>query len=193
MSLRSADFTGEWDYTSLGDAVELGRDVFLERRATFDRVTSRRRPAVVLGEGVQVLTWCAFSVEDDALLSVGAGSVLAGALVMAAERVTIGREVVISYQVTISDSDFHPLDPALRRQDAVALSPTGDRSRRAPVDTAPVTIEDGVRIGAGAIVLKGVTIGAGAVIGAGTVVTRSVPAGATMAGNPARPVSEMQA
>jgi len=35
-------------------------------------------------------------------------------------------------------------------------------------------------------VLKGVTIGDGAVVGAGSVVTRDVPAGAVVAGNPAR-------
>ena len=41
---------------------------------------------------------------------------------------------------------------------------------------------------AGAIVLPGITIGDGAIVGAGAVVTRNVEAGATVAGNPARPV-----
>jgi len=57
---------------------------------------------------------------------------------------------------------------------------------RAPLDFAPVVIEDGADLGVGAIVLPGVTIGRGAQVGAGAVVTRDVPPLAIVAGNPAR-------
>jgi maltose O-acetyltransferase len=50
----------------------------------------------------------------------------------------------------------------------------------------PITIGRNVWIGGGAILLPGVTVGDDAVIGAGSVVTLDVPAGATVAGNPAR-------
>lgn len=53
---------------------------------------------------------------------------------------------------------------------------------------APVTIEDNVWIGAGAIILPGVTLGRGAIVGAGAVVTRDVPSGAVVCGVPARAI-----
>ncbi len=49
-------------------------------------------------------------------------------------------------------------------------------------------VERGASIGSGATVLGGVRIGAGALVGAGAVVTRDVAPGATVAGNPARPL-----
>jgi UDP-2-acetamido-3-amino-2,3-dideoxy-glucuronate N-acetyltransferase len=49
-----------------------------------------------------------------------------------------------------------------------------------------VMVEDEVTIGSGALILGGVRIGRGAMVGAGAVVSRDVPAGATVAGVPAR-------
>ena len=49
-----------------------------------------------------------------------------------------------------------------------------------------VRLGKGVLIGAGASVLQGLSIGANSIVGAGAIVTRSVPAGVTVMGVPAR-------
>lgn len=51
-------------------------------------------------------------------------------------------------------------------------------------------VERGASIGSGAVILPGVIIGRGAMVGAGSVVTRDVAPHSTVAGNPARRLSE---
>ena len=55
-----------------------------------------------------------------------------------------------------------------------------------PASATPVIVEDGVLIGANAVVIEGVHIGENAVVAAGAVVIEDVPAGAVVAGSPAR-------
>ncbi len=55
-----------------------------------------------------------------------------------------------------------------------------------PPSATPVIVEDNALIGANAVVLEGVRVGAGAVVAAGSIVTEDVPAGAVVAGAPAK-------
>lgn len=178
------EITGNWDYSTLPENVKIGKDCWLERKECFARFKSSRQPGLIIGNGVRVYTWASFTVEHEGFIEVGDDSIIVGAVFMCAESIVLGKRVVVSYNVTIADCDFHPKDPELRKQDAIANAPQGDKSRRPKLETRPVIIEDDVWIGIGAIILKGVHIGRGAKIGAGAVVTSNVPAGATIRGNP---------
>jgi acetyltransferase-like isoleucine patch superfamily enzyme len=179
-----------WEDGPLPAGVHVGKDVHFERHdVSLRRYRSERDVGLRIGDGSRVYTWTEFSVEPEGAVVVGERSTLVGGLIMCAERVEIGNDVVVSYDVTIADCDFHPIEPVARRQDTIAISPDSDRAERAPLVTAPVVIEDGAWIGIGAVILKGVRIGAGARVQAGAVVTRDVPLGVTVAGNPAREVN----
>lgn len=110
-------------------------------------------------------------------LSIGVGSFMNfGGIVLDSSPVTIGDHVQIATGVQLLTAE-HPLDAGERRQ-GIELN-------------RPVTIEDGVWIGAGVIVCPGVTIGEDSVIGAGSIVTRDVPPGVLAFGNPCRVVREL--
>ena len=55
-----------------------------------------------------------------------------------------------------------------------------------PASATPVIVEDDVMMGANAVVIEGCRVGRGAVVAAGAVVVEDVPAGAVVAGVPAR-------
>lgn len=95
-----------------------------------------------------------------------------GVFILGRTGVELGDRVTLSANCMLLDSG---LEPNHRDSDGF----------RRHVD-APIKIEDGAWIGAGAIVLAGVTIGRGSIIGAGSVVTRDVPENVLAAGNPAR-------
>ena len=62
-----------------------------------------------------------------------------------------------------------------------------------PPSASPVVIEDNVLIGANAVILEGVRVGEGAIVAAGAIVTQDVPAGAVVAGTPAKVIKQKTA
>lgn len=106
-------------------------------------------------------------------------------------NIFIGRDVFLNFNCVLLDvgtihiGDFAQIGPAV--QIYAADHPRDAAIRRECLEFGqPVRIGSSVWIGGGAIILPGITIGDEAIVGAGSVVTRNVPAGATVAGNPAR-------
>jgi len=91
------------------------------------------------------------------------------------EGVTLEDEVFVGHQVTFTNDRF----PRATNDEGV---PKGDDEW----ECEPTLVKRGASIGSGATILCGVTIGERAIVGAGSVVSKDVPAGAIVAGNPAR-------
>lgn len=91
--------------------------------------------------------------------------------------IRIGRSVLIGPGVVLACAG-HPIHPEQRCSSALETS-------------EPITIEDGVWIGANSTVCGGVTIGEGSVIGAGSVVTSDIPKDVIAAGVPCKVLREI--
>lgn len=167
---RRCRFHGLPSVTMVSTAtITLGNDVLINSRADSNEA------------GIAHPTILA-AVEPHSSIVIGDGAGLSGASVVARQRVTIGRRVLIGAGACVWDTDFHPIDAAQRR-----VHPTRDAA------SAPVRIGDDAFVGARALVLKGVSVGARGVVGAGAVVTKDVGADTIVGGNPARLIGTLHA
>lgn len=96
-----------------------------------------------------------------------------GAFILLKDKVSIGMNTAIAYNVTIITSS-NPVGPC------------NSLYKLYPAKTEPVTIGDNVWIGANALILPGVVIHSYSVVAAGAVVNKDVPSGVVVAGVPAR-------
>jgi maltose O-acetyltransferase len=135
-----------------------------------ERLVLLRERLASAGDGAEIRA--PFFCDYGSNISLGARVFLNfNCVILDVVSVSIGDGTQIGPAVQIYAAD-HPRDPAVRR--------SGLEFGR------PVRIGCNVWIGGGAIILPGLAIGDDALIGAGSVVTRDVPAGTTVAGNPAR-------
>ncbi len=160
----NTEIVGTLDIRREGGAIIVGNDCFIEGYVVCENEASK--------------------------IDIGNNLYIGGSTVIdCAGSVTIEDDVLISYYVTIADSDGHSIKFSVRKNDLQAF-------RQGKVDwsvipIAGIVIKRGAWIGAHAIILKGVTIGEGAIVGAGSVLTHDVPPWQIVAGNPARIIREI--
>jgi UDP-2-acetamido-3-amino-2,3-dideoxy-glucuronate N-acetyltransferase len=150
---------------------------------------ARIAPDVKLGEGVKIYAFvnlygCEIGDESKVgtFVEIQKGAKIGSHVKISShtficEGVTIEDEVFIGHGVMFIN-DKYPR----------AATSTGQLQTEADWECTPTLIKRGASIGSNATILCGVTIGEGALVGAGSVVTHDVPAGAIVAGNPARPI-----
>jgi len=173
-----------WSHGALPENVQAGAGTTFSGDVAFKRFRTRRAPGLVVGanctmDGVQ------FAVGENGVVEIGDYCYFTNAVLLCELALHIGSYVVIGWNTTIADTDFHPIEPALRIADAVACSPLGKGRPRPPILQRAVVIEDDVWIGPNATILKGVRIGAGSFIEPGALVTKSIPPRSRVSGNPA--------
>lgn len=103
----------------------------------------------------------AIKLEPGAFITIGNNTGISSASIWAMTSIEIGDFVNIGADAIITDSDWHSLDPKIRR------NPSDDIEY---AKSKKVIIGDDVLVGTRSIILKGTTLLNGVVVGAGTVV-----------------------
>lgn len=159
----------------------------------FPRIFKHKGSRIIIAKGVTLISNPKYNpagvfhpttiatISPDAYIYIGPDSGLSGATICCAKKVIIGEYVGIGANVSIFDTDFHAVNPFLRRYDNMNNT-----------QQSPILIDDYAWIGAHSIVLKGTVIGKGAVVGAGSVVTKDVQELCIYAGNPIKFIKKIE-
>lgn len=179
---------------SLSPNISLGERTILLPSCSYEEYPQRgERVRVQIGSDCMIGNRFVFESMQGAIRVGDRTYISPGTSIVSRSQVTIGSDVMISWQVQIMDHDAHSQDWRDRRADVLQQNDDFRAGRDfrtnhkwSNVEVAPICIHDKVWIGFGAVILKGVTIGEGAIIGAHSVVTRDIDPWTVWAGNPAR-------
>ncbi|MDZ8185423.1 MAG: acyltransferase [Nostoc sp. ChiSLP02] len=176
--------------TNFPPNVQIGENTVIMGNLAFKRFHSRNKQGLIIGDNC-TMDGVHFDIGEKGQVEIGNYCYFTNAVLLCELELCIGSYVVIGWNTTLADTDFHPIAPAERIADAIACSPLGNTSLRPEIVKRPIVIEDGVWIGPNATILKGVRIGTGAFVEAGAMVNRDVPPRARVMGNPAQIIGEV--
>jgi acetyltransferase-like isoleucine patch superfamily enzyme len=185
---------GDWCPGVIPPNVTWGEGFYCETAASFRHFRGKREPALEFGDHASVYGACQMAIGEKGHAKIGSFTLLVGALVLAEQSIEIGDYCLISWNVSIADTDFHPLGVAERKLDAMALAPYFKDKPPRPLEAIrakPVRIGNNVWIGMNAVILKGVTVGDNSIVAAGSIVTKDVPPNVVVAGNPAQVIKSL--
>jgi acetyltransferase-like isoleucine patch superfamily enzyme len=180
-----------WHDGALPVNVRCGANTVITGALAFKRFHATNPEALAIGANC-TMDGVHFDLGPEGRVRIGDYCYFTNVVLLCELEVIVGNYVLIGWNATITDTDFHPIAPAARVADAIACSPLGKGRPRPLVARRPVVIEDDVWIGPNATILKGVRLGAGAMIEPGSVVTRDVPARARVIGNPAQIIGQVE-
>ena len=106
----------DWWAHPIPPNVDFGEGFYCETAQVFRFMRNQAAHALRFGNHVSVYAGCSFALGANGSAVIGDFTLLNGALLMAEERIEIGSHCLISWNVGIADSDFHPLEPAQQRR-----------------------------------------------------------------------------
>jgi acetyltransferase-like isoleucine patch superfamily enzyme len=162
--------------------------IFKTSKLGFNKFRVLKDCKVIVGEKSLIQSNFYFD-KPSATIIIGNRTFIGGSKLIAADRIVIGDDVLISWGCTLVDHDSHSLNFEERKED-VANWIEGRKDWRY-VTIQPIIIKNKVWIGFDVKILKGVTIGEGAVVAAGSIVTKDVEPYTLVAGIPAKPIKKL--
>jgi len=130
----------------LPENVRVGPGTVITGDHAFKRFLSRSSPGLTIGEHC-TMDGTHFAVGAEGRIQIGDYCYFTNAVLLCELELRIGSYVVIGWNATIADTDFHPIAPADRIADAIACSPLAAGRPRPPIARRAVVIEDDVWIG----------------------------------------------
>jgi len=190
----NADRKLPWDWYdgSIPTNVVVDESAYVETSFSFHLFASRLEEAVRYGRGASTYLGTMFDVGPTGRVVLGNYTLVHGARIICDSEITIGDYTLISWNVVLMDTYRVPFEAVARRSVLQAAATRSPRTVSAEVPARPVRVGSNVWIGFEACVLPGVTIGEGSVVGARSVVTQDVAPFTVVAGNPAKPVRQME-